>query len=113
MPGLGLAALRLQALVSHLYDSSSSSLFSSSSSSSSDSPIFFSIHDFLGAEKCYPEPWEKTWGVTIGVLLIIYFCFILARLCDSYLVTSLQVLCSRLGLPEDVAGVTFLALGGS
>lgn len=85
----------------------------SSDLTTSSAHTFIQIQDFLGAAVCYPQPWEKTWGIAIGVILVLYLACILARVVDIYLVTSLEILCRRLNLPHDIAGVTFLALGGS
>lgn len=73
----------------------------------------FSYHAFLGGNTCQPANWEKTWGVSIGIILVIYICLILTRVCDQYLIPSLEVLSMKWGLSEDVAGVTLLAFGGS
>jgi K+-dependent Na+/Ca+ exchanger-like protein len=73
----------------------------------------FSYHAFLGAPVCKPAAWERSWGVAVSILLLIYLCVVLVRTCDQYLIPSLEVLCKKWGLPEDVAGVTLLAFGGS
>jgi len=44
---------------------------------------------------------------------MLYICGLLSQICDQYLVNSLEVIAEVLQLPEDVAGVTLLALGGS
>lgn len=106
--------------------SSSSSFSSSSLSSSSPSSPYsslvestslltsqFSYHAFLGSDKCTPEAWEKTWGVFFSIVFILYLCVVLVRVCDQHLIPSLEVLCKKWGLPEDVAGATLLAFGGS
>jgi K+-dependent Na+/Ca+ exchanger-like protein len=78
-----------------------------------ESSSTFSYHALLGADQCRPEAWEKTWGVAVSICLLIYLCIILTRVCDQYLIPSLEVLSAKWGLSEDVAGVTLLAFGGS
>lgn len=51
--------------------------------------------------------------VLLGVVALVYMCVVLANICDDYLTNSLEILCKRLDLPEEIAGVSFLALGGS
>mmetsp|Transcript_2871 Transcript_2871/g.3881 ORF Transcript_2871/g.3881 Transcript_2871/m.3881 type:complete len:181 (-) Transcript_2871:435-977(-) len=49
----------------------------------------------------------------LNVLVFIY-CFIgLAIICDTFLILSLETLCVRWHLREDVAGATFMALGSA
>lgn len=52
-------------------------------------------------------------GVLIYVFLMLYSFWILAKLCDGHLTRSLEVIVERLGLSEDVAGATFLAMASS
>lgn len=53
------------------------------------------------------------WGILIEVF-IFFYCFIgLAIVCDEYLVVSLETLCARWGIREDVAGVSFMAFGSA
>lgn len=73
----------------------------------------FSYHAFFGADLCHPADWEKFWGVILSSLFIIYGCLVLTRICDQYLIPSLEVTAKKWGLSEDVAGVTLLAFGGS
>ena len=53
----------------------------------------------------------------LGVILegvIFVYCFAgLAAVCDKYLVVSLETLCVRWGVREDVAGATFMAFGSA
>ena len=53
----------------------------------------------------------------LGILLegvIFVYCFAgLAAVCDKYLVVSLETLCVRWGVREDVAGATFMAFGSA
>jgi len=45
--------------------------------------------------------------------LMFYICGLMSQICDEYLVNSLEIFAKEFDLPEDVAGVTFLTLGGS
>ncbi|XP_075947153.1 sodium/potassium/calcium exchanger 3-like [Anarhichas minor] len=57
---------------------------------------------------------ERTEGaVALHVLCTIYMFCALALVCDDYFVPSLDKLCERLQLSEDVAGATFMAAGSS
>uniref|UniRef100_A0A3B5AGX3 Solute carrier family 24 member 3 n=1 Tax=Stegastes partitus TaxID=144197 RepID=A0A3B5AGX3_9TELE len=57
---------------------------------------------------------ERTEGaVALHVLCTIYMFCALALVCDDYFVPSLEKICERLNLSEDVAGATFMAAGSS
>uniref|UniRef100_A0A4W5N437 Solute carrier family 24 member 3 n=1 Tax=Hucho hucho TaxID=62062 RepID=A0A4W5N437_9TELE len=57
---------------------------------------------------------ERTEGaVALHVLFAIYMFYALALVCDDYFVPSLEKICERLHLSEDVAGATFMAAGSS
>ncbi|XP_061833190.2 sodium/potassium/calcium exchanger 3-like isoform X1 [Nerophis lumbriciformis] len=57
---------------------------------------------------------ERTEGaVALHVLCTIYMFCALALVCDDYFVPSLEKICQRLNLSEDVAGATFMAAGSS
>ncbi|KAJ8389869.1 hypothetical protein AAFF_G00113380 [Aldrovandia affinis] len=57
---------------------------------------------------------ERTEGaVALHVLCTVYMFFALALVCDDYFVPSLEKICERLHLSEDVAGATFMAAGSS
>uniref|UniRef100_A0A3Q3LAH4 Solute carrier family 24 member 3 n=1 Tax=Mastacembelus armatus TaxID=205130 RepID=A0A3Q3LAH4_9TELE len=57
---------------------------------------------------------ERTEGaVALHVLCTIYMFCALALVCDDYFVPSLEKICERLHLNEDVAGATFMAAGSS
>jgi Ca2+/Na+ antiporter len=49
----------------------------------------------------------------VAIVLVVYLCLLLTRICDQYLIPSLEVVTKKWGLSEDVAGVTLLAFGGS
>ncbi|CAG06166.1 unnamed protein product, partial [Tetraodon nigroviridis] len=52
-------------------------------------------------------------AVALHVFCAIYMFCALAVVCDDYFVPSLEKLCERLHLSEDVAGATFMAAGSS
>ncbi|XP_055014709.1 sodium/potassium/calcium exchanger 3-like [Boleophthalmus pectinirostris] len=52
-------------------------------------------------------------AVALHVLCTIYMFCALALVCDDYFVPSLEKICERLDLSEDVAGATFMAAGSS
>lgn len=52
-------------------------------------------------------------GIAAEVFIFIYSFCALAIICDSYLILSLETLCVRFAIREDVAGATVLALGSS
>ncbi|XP_011492163.1 sodium/potassium/calcium exchanger 3 [Oryzias latipes] len=57
---------------------------------------------------------ERTEGaVALHVLCTFYMFCALALVCDDYFVPSLEKICERLDLSEDVAGATFMAAGSS
>nr|XP_029539917.1 sodium/potassium/calcium exchanger 3-like [Oncorhynchus nerka] len=57
---------------------------------------------------------ERTEGaVALHVLCAMYMFIALALVCDDYFVPSLEKICERLHLSEDVAGATFMAAGSS
>ncbi|KAM6972019.1 sodium/potassium/calcium exchanger 3-like [Aplochiton taeniatus] len=57
---------------------------------------------------------ERTEGaVAFHLLCAMYMFCALALVCDDYFVPSLEKICERLSLSEDVAGATFMAAGSS
>ncbi|KAM6956768.1 sodium/potassium/calcium exchanger 3 [Aplochiton taeniatus] len=52
-------------------------------------------------------------AVGLHVLCAMYMFYALALVCDDYFVPSLEKICERLHLSEDVAGATFMAAGSS
>uniref|UniRef100_A0A4W5L505 Solute carrier family 24 member 3 n=1 Tax=Hucho hucho TaxID=62062 RepID=A0A4W5L505_9TELE len=73
-------------------------------------PLSFSLlHTFFMHNKE-----ERTEGaVALHVLCAMYMFIALALVCDDYFVPSLEKICERLHLSEDVAGATFMAAGSS
>jgi K+-dependent Na+/Ca+ exchanger-like protein len=52
-------------------------------------------------------------GIAFEVVLLLYAFLGLAIVCDEYLVPSLETLCLRWGVREDVAGASFMAFGSA
>ncbi|XP_060079582.1 sodium/potassium/calcium exchanger 4-like [Ylistrum balloti] len=52
-------------------------------------------------------------AIFLHLILVIYMFIALAIVCDEYFVTSLDKICQKLGMSEDVAGATFMAAGSS
>jgi len=52
-------------------------------------------------------------GVIFEFFLLFYAFIALATICDEYLVPSLETLCVRWNIREDVAGATFMAFGSA
>ncbi|KAM4614615.1 sodium/potassium/calcium exchanger 3 [Polymixia lowei] len=69
------------------------------------------IHEF---PRDYFTNQERIDGaVGLHVLCAVYMFYALALVCDDYFVPSLEKICERLHLSEDVAGATFMAAGSS
>nr|XP_046256969.1 sodium/potassium/calcium exchanger 3 isoform X1 [Scatophagus argus] len=69
------------------------------------------IHEF---PRDYFTNQERMEGaVGLHVLCAVYMFYALALVCDDYFVPSLEKICERLHLSEDVAGATFMAAGSS
>lgn len=65
-------------------------------------------------------PWESIdtgdyayWGVVCQLIVLLYSFMGLAIICDDHLVPALDTLCYVWGIPEDVAGATFMAFGSA
>ncbi|KAG7328253.1 hypothetical protein KOW79_008197 [Hemibagrus wyckioides] len=57
---------------------------------------------------------ERTRGaVLLHIFAAVYMFLALAIVCDDYFVTSLEKICEKLHMSEDVAGATFMAAGSS
>uniref|UniRef100_A0A3B4UXC2 Solute carrier family 24 member 3 n=1 Tax=Seriola dumerili TaxID=41447 RepID=A0A3B4UXC2_SERDU len=69
------------------------------------------IHEF---PRDYFTNQERAEGaVGLHVFFAVYMFYALALVCDDYFVPSLEKICERLHLSEDVAGATFMAAGSS
>ena len=53
------------------------------------------------------------WGVLVEVLVLLYGFLAVAIIADNHLVTSLETLCVRWNVREDVAGASFMAFGSA
>uniref|UniRef100_A0A672HAM8 Sodium/potassium/calcium exchanger 3-like n=1 Tax=Salarias fasciatus TaxID=181472 RepID=A0A672HAM8_SALFA len=79
--------------------------------STCSSYLIISIHEF---PRDYFTEQERIEGaVGLHVLCAVYMFYALALVCDDYFVPSLEKICERLHLSEDVAGATFMAAGSS
>lgn len=56
---------------------------------------------------------KRQGAIILHILGIIYMFCALALVCDEYFVPSLEIIIEKLHIPEDVAGATFMAAGGS
>ncbi|XP_016362390.1 sodium/potassium/calcium exchanger 4-like [Sinocyclocheilus anshuiensis] len=56
---------------------------------------------------------RKSGGVLLHIIAALYMFLALAIVCDDYFVMSLEKICEKLNLSEDVAGATFMAAGSS
>ncbi|CAB1442153.1 unnamed protein product [Pleuronectes platessa] len=81
------------------------------SCSCSSRPMIKAIHEFPRDYFTFQERAEGAVG--LHVLCAVYMFYALALVCDDYFVPSLEKLCERLQLSEDVAGATFMAAGSS
>ncbi|XP_071490620.1 sodium/potassium/calcium exchanger 3-like [Diadema antillarum] len=52
-------------------------------------------------------------AIILHTLMAVYMFVALAIVCDDYFVSSLEKICEKLNLAEDVAGATFMAAGSS
>ncbi|XP_038068793.1 sodium/potassium/calcium exchanger 3-like [Patiria miniata] len=52
-------------------------------------------------------------ALAVDLIVVVYMFGALAIVCDSYFMPALEIICSVLHLSEDVAGATFMAIGGS
>lgn len=61
----------------------------------------------------FTEEERKHGAVVLHMAGVVYMFVALAIVCDEFFVPSLDVIIERLHIPEDVAGATFMAAGGS
>ncbi|CAJ0944103.1 unnamed protein product, partial [Ranitomeya imitator] len=61
----------------------------------------------------FTEQERRDGGIIIHFLVIIYMFLAVAIVCDEYFIPSLELISERLGLSQDVAGATFMAVGSS
>ncbi len=51
--------------------------------------------------------------ILLYVLILIFVFYLLAKICDEYFVSSLDIIAKKWKLSEDVAGATLMAVGSS
>ncbi|XP_012679957.2 sodium/potassium/calcium exchanger 4a isoform X2 [Clupea harengus] len=70
-----------------------------------------SIHEF--PEDVFTIKQRAQGAIALHIFAALYMFLALAIVCDDYFVTSLEKICEKLHLSEDVAGATFMAAGSS
>ena len=72
------------------------------------------MHCATGIENlCLDDIDGAWWGIGVELVLLVYAFVGVAIVADSHLVPSLETLCVRWGVPEDVAGASFMAFGSA
>ncbi|KAM4522272.1 sodium/potassium/calcium exchanger 4 isoform 2-T2 [Odontesthes bonariensis] len=69
------------------------------------------IHEF--PNDLFTNDERKGGAIMLHIVAALYMFLALAITCDEYFVTSLEKICEKLDLSEDVAGATFMAAGSS
>ncbi|CAL8290192.1 unnamed protein product [Gadus morhua 'NCC'] len=69
------------------------------------------IHQF--PTDVFSNSQRRQGAVVLHIVAAMYMFFALAIVCDDYFVVSLEKICEKLSLTEDVAGATFMATGSS
>uniref|UniRef100_A0A8C9ZM10 Solute carrier family 24 member 4 n=1 Tax=Sander lucioperca TaxID=283035 RepID=A0A8C9ZM10_SANLU len=69
------------------------------------------IHEF--PTDLFTTDERKSGAIVLHIVAALYMFLALAITCDEYFVTSLEKICEKLDLSEDVAGATFMAAGSS
>ncbi|XP_056621279.1 sodium/potassium/calcium exchanger 4 isoform X3 [Triplophysa dalaica] len=69
------------------------------------------VHEF--PDDMFSNAERKSGAVLLHIVAALYMFLALAIVCDDYFVTSLEKICEKLSLSEDVAGATFMAAGSS
>ncbi|XP_071402712.1 sodium/potassium/calcium exchanger 4 isoform X2 [Centroberyx affinis] len=69
------------------------------------------VHEF--PDDLFSNDERKSGAILLHILAALYMFLALAIICDDYFVTSLEKICEKLDLSEDVAGATFMAAGSS
>ncbi|XP_069788454.1 sodium/potassium/calcium exchanger 3 isoform X2 [Narcine bancroftii] len=73
--------------------------------------IFAALHEF--PDDVFTNEERQQGAITLHLFCTMYMFYALAIVCDDYFVPSLDKICERLHLSEDVAGATFMAAGSS
>ncbi|XP_027529491.1 sodium/potassium/calcium exchanger 4 [Neopelma chrysocephalum] len=69
------------------------------------------IHEF--PEDIFTNKERQQGGILLHITAALYMFYALAIVCDDFFVPSLEKICEKLHLSEDVAGATFMAAGSS
>ncbi|XP_072218729.1 sodium/potassium/calcium exchanger 4 isoform X1 [Leuresthes tenuis] len=69
------------------------------------------VHEF--PDDLFTNDERKGGAIMLHIVAALYMFLALAITCDEYFVTSLEKICEKLDLSEDVAGATFMAAGSS
>uniref|UniRef100_A0A8C5AFT8 Solute carrier family 24 member 4b n=1 Tax=Gadus morhua TaxID=8049 RepID=A0A8C5AFT8_GADMO len=69
------------------------------------------VHEF--PEDLFSFEELRSGAIVLHIIAALYMFLALAIICDDYFVTSLEKICEKLDLSEDVAGATFMAAGSS
>uniref|UniRef100_A0A8C9ZRE8 Solute carrier family 24 member 4 n=1 Tax=Sander lucioperca TaxID=283035 RepID=A0A8C9ZRE8_SANLU len=77
----------------------------------SHGPLGVAIHEF--PTDLFTTDERKSGAIVLHIVAALYMFLALAITCDEYFVTSLEKICEKLDLSEDVAGATFMAAGSS
>ncbi|XP_043916090.1 sodium/potassium/calcium exchanger 3 [Protopterus annectens] len=72
---------------------------------------YHALHEF--PDDIFSIEARRKGAVALHVMCAMYMFYALAIVCDDYFVPSLEKICERLHLSEDVAGATFMAAGSS
>ncbi|RMB98806.1 hypothetical protein DUI87_25025 [Hirundo rustica rustica] len=70
-----------------------------------------SINEF--PEDIFTNKERQQGGILLHIIAALYMFYALAIVCDDFFVPSLEKICEKLHLSEDVAGATFMAAGSS
>uniref|UniRef100_A0A8C1VCQ5 Solute carrier family 24 member 4b n=1 Tax=Cyprinus carpio TaxID=7962 RepID=A0A8C1VCQ5_CYPCA len=73
--------------------------------------FFTAIREF--PDDIFTNAERKSGAVLLHIIAALYMFLALAIVCDDYFVMSLEKICEKLNLSEDVAGATFMAAGSS
>ncbi|XP_042321421.1 sodium/potassium/calcium exchanger 3 isoform X3 [Sceloporus undulatus] len=73
--------------------------------------IICSLHEF--PNDIFTNEDRRRGAVVLHAFCAVYMFYALAIVCDDFFVPSLEKICERLHLSEDVAGATFMAAGSS
>ncbi|XP_064571818.1 sodium/potassium/calcium exchanger 4 isoform X2 [Zonotrichia leucophrys gambelii] len=64
-------------------------------------------------EDIFTNKERRQGGILLHIIAALYMFYALAIVCDDFFVPSLEKICEKLHLSEDVAGATFMAAGSS